>query len=432
MSLESSLQARLENLSDQQLSAFTKSYTYNSSYEAVNIVLQYDAQITAAAERYGVPKELIQATIYREQLFLGPDDSVSDSSVFMYYTQGATLNKQDSSTGLGQIFAWVAIDAENAITGENILDKNNPNDIWTVWQNLQDPTYNIEHVTMNLKVIADKNEITDLYNATPTQLRDVLARYNGTGDAAIEHGNQVVEYLPIFEDYNSAIPENMLNWDTNLQIIASLYLSGESGGGPTATDIPRTDPNQYYLDITLQQGDGWDTLGERYGTLIERAVVTETGQGAYNEILPPETRITIQVTGEELATLFYSGDLRQGDQGYSVIGEGGYLSDTSSYFNEDITYQSIAANNGISNPHDIDVGQNVTIFEVPESTTNTFEGNVNPDLITQQQGAQDLHQQADQISSEGNALSGGGYTFTLDPNWLNYDQFINGGIDNTT
>lgn len=131
---------------------WTQAKAVNTLDEAIDIVLQYDDQITAAANRYSVPKEMVQAIVLREQATLGLDDTVADSLVMNYYTKG--FGQPDSSTGIGQIFARTAIAAENAILKNITLDTKNPKDIWTVWQNLQDPTYNIEHVAMILKMEA--------------------------------------------------------------------------------------------------------------------------------------------------------------------------------------------------------------------------------------------------------------------------------------
>ena len=41
----------------------------------------------------------------------------------------------------------------------------------------------------------------DFCNYTPAQVKAVLARYNGTGDAAADYGEEVYEYYLVFEKY---------------------------------------------------------------------------------------------------------------------------------------------------------------------------------------------------------------------------------------
>ncbi|MDF2804428.1 MAG: hypothetical protein K0S61_4333 [Anaerocolumna sp.] len=42
----------------------------------------------------------------------------------------------------------------------------------------------------------------DLNNASDKQLESVLARYNGTGSAVVEYGNETKQYYDVFNQFN--------------------------------------------------------------------------------------------------------------------------------------------------------------------------------------------------------------------------------------
>ncbi|MGC5004973.1 hypothetical protein [Streptomyces sp. DT203] len=56
--------------------------------------------------------------------------------------------KDDSSTGWGQIFAWVTVDAHNYCMQQGIINGTplTDSDVRAVWDDLQNPTYNIRSV----------------------------------------------------------------------------------------------------------------------------------------------------------------------------------------------------------------------------------------------------------------------------------------------
>lgn len=120
--------------------------------------------------------------------------------------QPANLMREDSSTGLGQIFASTAISAYNEgikrgyITGQRINY-----DDWhqreKVWNDLRDDKTNIFYAALVLKYEATRLEV-DLNNASDKQLESVLARYNGTGSAAAEYGNETKQYYDVFNQFN--------------------------------------------------------------------------------------------------------------------------------------------------------------------------------------------------------------------------------------
>ena len=96
-------------------------------------VLKYDEAITALAEEYNVPKEMVQAVLFQEIRFYGVDDPIADILVKLGI-------RGDSSTGLGQIFASTALDA----TGEEVTSTSKK----SMWNSLQNNEFNINMVAL--------------------------------------------------------------------------------------------------------------------------------------------------------------------------------------------------------------------------------------------------------------------------------------------
>lgn len=133
---------------------------FNSTDEAMQFVLEHDAEIEAAAMANGIDKALLQAVIFQEIRFYNMGDPLADSLVIQSRVYDELLQKyvertnngefavppdpvvgyrHDSSTGCGQIFAATGIDAYNHYLeshpegmepfGSTPLDRNNTNDI---------------------------------------------------------------------------------------------------------------------------------------------------------------------------------------------------------------------------------------------------------------------------------------------------------------
>lgn len=200
-------------------------------HKAIEIVLENDEFITELSQKYKMRKALIQTAMGWEASLEGVDDVAQDSIVAAthnYFNQLEAWEKlspaekavtpapippalmaEDCSTGYCQIFSWVAIDANNwaidkgLITGK-IYDKKNRKDIWEVWQKLHnDVEYNI--ATCALVLLWGVQDILlheNYLNYTPTEIKKVLARYNGTDNAAKEYGERNYGIYEIFEHYN--------------------------------------------------------------------------------------------------------------------------------------------------------------------------------------------------------------------------------------
>ena len=178
-----------------ELEVLTKiKHAGGGSLGALSTLATHQESIQSAADEFGVEKEMIQAIIFRELICYGYDDVLGD---YMFEKFG-----RDSSTGLGQISASTAIEAEKAVMGS--CDKT----INQMWPVLQDPNENIRYVAMNIKsiitgdsiIIDDKIDIEPPSNDTIA----IFARYNSAvwGPNAQRYSNAVYSYYLAFKENN--------------------------------------------------------------------------------------------------------------------------------------------------------------------------------------------------------------------------------------
>lgn len=215
---EAQLQIKLEKAVEDymNLGQMIKTAPCYSTEDALDCVLQYDAEITAAAQRYGVEKAMIQAVLFQELRFYGIEDPVADAWVAMTYaeedrraengsgTAGEAslfrmIRKQDSSTGIAQIYAKTAIEAHNWKYGTEY----DPADIATLeqfWMGLQDDTCCIDTEAMVLAKIMDDRQVS--IPLTEDETGQVMARYNGTNGWAQKYGEVTARYYAAFQEYD--------------------------------------------------------------------------------------------------------------------------------------------------------------------------------------------------------------------------------------
>jgi RHS repeat-associated protein len=192
---------------------------YNSDKEALDTVLSYDAVISQSAQEFKIDKAMIQAILFQEIRFFNLLDAVDGIVIATYnykfrceeysnmpwYEKMTVIppippiyQREDSSTGLGQIFASTAIDALNWQAKYTKYDKSNWKTVWDIWSKLHyDNEYNVYMVGL---VLAHKKYL--IQNNNP-QL--IMQRYNGTGDLAKKYGIVTQEYYNAFKKYNSSI-----------------------------------------------------------------------------------------------------------------------------------------------------------------------------------------------------------------------------------
>lgn len=80
--------------------------------------------------------------------------------------------------------------------------------MWAVWQDLHgDDDYNLSAVPQVLMAGAADVGITGSprLDYTSAQITSILARYNGTGSAAADYGQEVRGVYNVFEQYNAAL-----------------------------------------------------------------------------------------------------------------------------------------------------------------------------------------------------------------------------------
>lgn len=204
--------------------------------EAAQIVISLDDYITEQSRRFSIRKALIQCVLLRELSTEGLDDIVADGLVTSYYayknnyeawsnlplalqliTPAPTMPippKEDASTGIGQIFAATAIDSINHAIATNLITSNkydvdNWKDMEYIWNKLHtDKQFSVE--TCSLVLIRAANLInlpSKYYSYDSVDIKNIIARYNGTGEGAVAYSDIVNKFYVILEKYNKLARE---------------------------------------------------------------------------------------------------------------------------------------------------------------------------------------------------------------------------------
>ncbi|MFD8411109.1 glycoside hydrolase domain-containing protein [Streptomyces sp. NPDC059650] len=170
-----------------------------STTKAYDLVLSADWLFTSLARQLKLRKALVQAPVMWELRKLNPLDVAADEAV------KAGL-RGDCSTGWGQIFAWVTIDARNYCLQQGVINGtplSKTTDVRAVWDDLQDPTYNIRSVAyLTLYNAYQLGAARPSLTTSPAETQALLARYNGTGDAAAQYGRELLGLYNVLENYN--------------------------------------------------------------------------------------------------------------------------------------------------------------------------------------------------------------------------------------
>ena len=178
--------------------------------DAYDDLIKNDEIITKYSNLFEVRKALIQTIILWEHGVEGADDRASDKAVIGYYTLGFGP-KNDSSTGICQIYARTAIKAynyavKNGLISEKILLDENEENLKNMWYQLySDVDFNIKMGTLNLLYCAWQKNGSYKYDTDESNIKRILERYNGEGKDAIEYAERNYGLYKIFEKYNEAM-----------------------------------------------------------------------------------------------------------------------------------------------------------------------------------------------------------------------------------
>ncbi len=205
--------------------------SHYTTAECLDIILNYDHTITTFCNMYCVPKEFVQTLLLRELWCVDITDTASDYAVqayfgwrteYEYWSQMPTWQQviispptppvyiqEDSSTGIGQMFARVAIEAHNLAINKGLINASYYNsgdwhDCEYVWNKLHnDDSFAIKMTTLEMYHCADYAGVSgSLFHCTAPQIKAILSRYNGTGTNAQTYGNECYEYYKIFKKYS--------------------------------------------------------------------------------------------------------------------------------------------------------------------------------------------------------------------------------------
>jgi hypothetical protein len=187
--------------------------------------MSYDRLITELARNLGIRRALIQAEVFWEYWKENRLEDPPDAAVMSWYAYKEAYEawskfplgmpptppvivRDDSSTGISQIFAKTAIRARNwaidhHLIYEHRLDGRDWHIVWRVWKRLHDDgSYNISTVPLVLLEGASEVGVRGIrLNYTPNELQSIFAHYNGDGPKARQYGAELYGVYTIFERY---------------------------------------------------------------------------------------------------------------------------------------------------------------------------------------------------------------------------------------
>ncbi|GEM_PF-1179453 len=210
-----------------------------SEKKTEKILREYSPWIETLAERYGIPAACMKAVLRKEIAEIDLFDPLADLLVWFHWLRcdlrrrlyrlglvkreeprlrRGIFGKKDSSTGYGQIFAFVAINAANyaldrGLEGEEALgltpgERPSPDslrDRERMWRRLlRDKKYNIRMSTLNLISAGEEmNGHTDFDRYTAEEFRHMFTRYNANSRAITPYGEEVYRYFRQYSDNNN-------------------------------------------------------------------------------------------------------------------------------------------------------------------------------------------------------------------------------------
>lgn len=207
-----------------------------SPEKARRMIARENRWIETLSRRYPLPAACIKAILYKELIEMDILDPPADWAIETYWLRYALrrrlkargiirsaepllrrgfFGKRDSSTGYGQIFAYVAINAINfalsrgladceslGISAHHRLSPTDPDDLCAIWRRLhRNIHFNIEASALNLLAAAE--EMTgriDFPHYTDDELMLVFTRYNADVKHITGYGRDVYRH---YMDYTT-------------------------------------------------------------------------------------------------------------------------------------------------------------------------------------------------------------------------------------
>ena len=207
------------------------------SRKRIEAVLAGEAEWIACLEKkYALPRTYLQAVLFKEMSDIDMLDLLADAAVACYWFRygllsrcrralkkpplqsfpGGLLKKRDSSTGFGQVFAYVAIRAisfslkkgldrslkDFGLPDDHPPDERNPADLCLIWRRLnRDAAFNLRMAALNLLSAAE--EMTgriDFPSYSPEEIQLIFTRYNANARSVTAYGREVYQiYLSFCE-----------------------------------------------------------------------------------------------------------------------------------------------------------------------------------------------------------------------------------------
>ena len=189
-----------------------------SEKKAKKMIRERDTLIRNISASYHLPPACLKAILMMEIPQVDLADLAADATVrinWLRYSLGGRfdpdrhtrnpLKKFDSSTGFGQIFSQVAIDAilfARSLdiplytgTGDDLFPFR-PDDLKQVWTRLnRDEVFNLSCAALNLLHAAfEMTGKIDLSNASENELKLVFSRYNGNVKKISTYGERAYSY----------------------------------------------------------------------------------------------------------------------------------------------------------------------------------------------------------------------------------------------
>ena len=193
-----------------------------SKKKAEIIIFSNSGLISRICASCKIPEAFLKAVLMMEIPDIDLFDYLADAAVSMnwlrymlfqsYQPVRHTKNpfrKYDSSTGYGQIFARVAIEAisfaqRRGIIMEPIIPENlsaeHPDDLRKIWFRLnRNREFNLTCCALNLYHCADQmTGKTNFYAFTPDDIKLIFSRYNGNVNKITPYGEKAYQYYQEF------------------------------------------------------------------------------------------------------------------------------------------------------------------------------------------------------------------------------------------